>query len=68
MVYIVSEIQTSGDTASILNFTYTDYDQACSKYHTILSFAATSNVPKHSTVIANDDGSIVKRETYIHEQ
>ena len=68
MTYIVTEIQVTNETAAILNFTYTDYDQACSKYHTILSFAAISDVPKHSAVIANDDGSIVKRETYIHEK
>ena len=67
MVYIVSEIQANDETASILNFSYTNYDEACSKYHTILSFAATSSVPKHTALIMNDDGSIAKRETYIHE-
>ena len=67
-MFIVIEIQaTSEESAATINTTYTDYDQACSKYHTILSAAAISTVWKHSAVLLREDGILLARETYTHE-
>lgn len=65
-MYIVVEIQTSTTVATLVN-SYEDRNQAESKYHQILTAAALSSVPKHSAVLMNDVGQIIKNETYIHE-
>lgn len=64
-MYIVTEIQDTGAIA-ILNYTYESYDEACSKYHSILSFAATSSVKKHTALIMTSDATVIKRESYEH--
>ena len=65
-MYIVIEIQTSTTVATLVN-SYEDRNQAESKYHQILTAAALSSVPKHSAVLMNDIGQVLKNETYIHE-
>ena len=65
-MYIVLEIQTSTSVATIVD-SYSDRNQAESKYHQILTAAALSSVPKHSAVLMNDVGQTIKNETYIHE-
>lgn len=65
-MFIVLEIQTSTTVATIVN-SYEDRNQAESKYHQILSAAATSSIPKHSAVLMDDEGNRIKSECYIHE-
>lgn len=66
-VYIVIELQIAQDgTAGNFVFTYTDINQAESKYHTILASAAISNVYRHSAAILNDRGETMKSESFRH--
>lgn len=65
-MYIVLEIQTSTSVATIVD-SYSDRNQAESKYHQILSAAALSSVPKHSAVLMDDVGETIKMDSYIHE-
>ena len=66
MVYIVIEIQSNNETAATIVNSYTDKNEAESKFHQILSAAATSNVPTHSAVLFTDRGKSLKDETYLH--
>ena len=66
-MFIVMEIQTSEQVATIVN-AYDDRNQAENKYHAILSAAAVSAVPKHGAVMLTDEGTRLKNECYIHEQ
>lgn len=65
-MFIVMEIQ-KGNTASTIVNTYDTRNEAENKYHTVLAYAAVSNVPKHSAVLLNDDGTYIKSESFEHE-
>ena len=64
-MYIVMEIQ-KGNTASTIVDTYETLNEAENKYHTILAYAAISNVPSHSAVLLTDEGDYVKHECFVH--
>lgn len=66
-MFIIMEIQTNEQVATIVN-SYSDRNQAESKYHQILTAAAVSTVPKHGAVMLTDEGVRLKGECYIHEQ
>lgn len=65
MFYVI-EIQTNAETGAVIPFTFLDRDQAEAKYHSLLSIAATSQVPKHGAMLFNDDGFVIKAEVYNH--
>ena len=65
-MFIVIELQKSS-TLSVLTDTYETRDLAEQKYHTVLAYAAVSNVPKHSAVLMNEDGTGIKSESFEHE-
>ncbi len=68
-MYIVIELQTSKDNkVAILVTSFDNINDAKSKYHTILSSAAISNIYKHAAVILDDNGSLIARECYIHSE
>ena len=46
----VIEIQKDGDSVSNMTELFSDLAQAKSRYHTILSVAAKSDVPEHSAI------------------
>lgn len=46
---------------------YTNRNEAESKFHQILGTAAISNVPIHSAVLITDTGKMLKNESYEHE-
>ena len=66
-MYLVLEIQTmeNGQVAHLLT-QHADGNQAESKYHTILASAAISNLPKHSAVILDEEGSVFSSQCYKH--
>lgn len=66
MVYVVMEIQSDNDSASTLINSYTNRNEAESKFHSILGAAATSTVPVHSAVLLTDTGKALKNESYMH--
>lgn len=67
MVYIVMEVQSDNETAATLVNSYTNRNEAESKFHQILGAAATSTVPTHSAVLLTDTGKSLKSEYYEHE-
>lgn len=66
--YLVIEMQKQADgSLAHLVDAYTDRNTAEQKYHTVLSFAAVSNLPIHTAVIMTDEGAVLKKEVYRHE-
>lgn len=63
-MYIVTELQTNGETTAILNYTYTDKNIALQQYHTILAAAAVSQVEVHTAYIVNELGLVEYRESF----
>lgn len=66
-MYIVTELQTSEETTTVLSTTFTDRNLAEQQYHTILAFAAVSTVPIHAASIFNELGQTIKNEYYYHK-
>lgn len=62
---IVMEIQKGAEVSTIVN-TYESRDDAENKYHTVLAYAAVSDVPYHSAVMLTDKGERIKNETFEH--
>ena len=48
-------------------YAYSDQNRAEQKYHSVLSSAAVSALPKHTCFMLTDDGYVVKSECYKHE-
>ena len=67
MKYLVIEIQRNAD-GTIGNFVWTfdTINEAESKYHSVLAYAAVSTVYTHSAVILNETGFCVKSQSYTH--
>ena len=55
-MYIVTEMQTNGETTAVLNDVYTDRSLALQKYYTILAAAAVSQVEVHTATVTNELG------------
>ena len=66
-MYIVIELQTAA-TVSTLTYAYATRDEAESKYHLILSSAAVSNVPMHAAVLMTNEGVVLARQSYTHNE
>ena len=67
MTYIVMEMQTSnGATAIVPPVSFTDRNQAESRFHSILASAAISAIEEHAVVMITDDGRVVRNEVYRH--
>ena len=66
MFYFVNEIQVNAeDTGSVLTTKHDSKNEALSKYHQILMYAATSNLPVHSAVVFDEEGRTVAREAFV---
>ena len=65
-MYIVLEIQVNNGTVSSIVDSFSDRNQAESKYHQILTSASVSDVDKHSAVLIADNGVCIKHESYFH--
>ena len=63
--FIVLEIQVS-DTVGILTYAYDTENEALVKFHTILAAAAGSNLPKHTAMIIDEVGGVVRLECVEH--
>ena len=65
--YIIIEFQTdeNGTCATIVT-AYKSLLEAESKYHQVLSAAASSSVYKHGAFMLTDDSSYVKSEYFVH--
>lgn len=65
--YVIIEMQTNdGITAIVTPATYTDRNQAESKFHLVLASAAISSVEKHTCMMLTSDGKMLRSECYKH--
>lgn len=69
MKYLVIEIQKYADDSIGIPpiATYDSFQEAASRYHTILASAAISNIPLHSALILNEAGQKIKLDNYQHD-
>lgn len=65
-MYIVIELQSTGESVSTLTWSYSTEQDAMAKYFSILAVAVTSSVPTHSAVIMTDRGEMVRSERFYH--
>ena len=69
-MYIVIELQKASKTdagaSSIVN-TYEDYNEAESRYYSILSYAALSQIFLHGAYLFSEDGHMLMNRQYIYE-
>lgn len=77
MGFAVVELQTAldGSIASLIygfaDLTKTEEENradAEAKYHSILASAAKSGLPCHAAVIMRNDGSVINKQAYKHEE
>lgn len=65
--YIVIELQNNADgTVGNIVYTYSNKNEAESKYHLVLSSAAVSQVRIHAAMLAMTDGTLIASQHYIH--
>ena len=65
-MYIVIELQKSGDQLGNLVTAHSTLAEAEAKYHAVLAAAAVSNVEAHSCILVNAYGVPIKNECYRH--
>ena len=68
-MYIVIELQTNAEgTVAMLTNQYPTQNEAESKFHLVLGYAAVSSLPKHACAIITEEGFLVRSEFYTHAQ
>ena len=67
-MYIVLEVQTTGEQTAALVHTAADRQQAESIYHQVLASAAISSVEIHGAALLTEYGFLLQREAYEHKQ
>lgn len=68
MKFLVVEIQTfEGNTVNTLTYAFDNRLSAEAKYHSILSGAAISKLPKHACVIMTSEGRLLMSQCYTHD-
>ena len=66
--YVVIEIQKLQDgTISTIVTQHPNLKEALNKYHTVLAYAALSDLPRHSCAILDEAGFTVRNETFTAE-
>lgn len=67
MKYIVIELQTSSDgTVANLVYQFDTRNEAESKYHYVLSYAAVSTLPYYAAMIVTNMGEVIASAYYNH--
>lgn len=67
MKYIISEVQTIGETVNTLVWSFDNENAAWAKYHSILSGAATSGLTAHSAIFFTNEGTFVEGKCFKNE-
>ena len=67
-MFIVIEIQSTGDNVSTIVNKHDTLPEAQQKYHNILAAAAVSKVPIHTAMIIEPTGNTVRVECFAHAQ
>ena len=69
MKYIVLEFQTQNDgTVAMLNYQFDTRNEAESKYHYILSYAAVTTLPCYSAMIVTNTGEVIASAYYTYTE
>ncbi len=66
MFYVIETQQNADGTASILTFQQQTQNEALSKWHEVLHYAAISTVYIHSCCVLNEELKVIARESYRH--
>ena len=68
-MYLVIELQKNSEgTLSNLVTTHETLQEADSKFHQVLSYAAVSTIPLHSATILTERGKMIRNEYYEHKE
>lgn len=67
-MFIVLEIQeeTKDSVPNTITYTAATIDEAKSKYHYVLHYAAVSELYRHSAVLMKTDGKYIEQESFLH--
>lgn len=65
-MFFIIELQVNGESGANIVQTADSYENAMSKYHTVLASAAVSEVEKHTCIVLDDEGRHMARECYEH--
>lgn len=65
-LYIVVELQRTGDQVSNIVTDYTSEEDAYYNFHYASAFAAISSVDKHAVSLLNNNGGLINRSIFIH--
>lgn len=66
--WAVIEIQSNGDSLAVISSTYTNWNDALSKFYQTMISAAQSSVPEHTVLIMDKVGQVRKVETVYHNE
>lgn len=69
-MYVILELQTNGETTAVVSPVQVKEtkDEAESVFHSILSYAAVSQVEQHTALILNPQGQLVESKCFKHTQ
>lgn len=68
-MYLVIELQKNSEgTLSNLVTTHETLQEADSKFHQVLSYAAVSAISLHSATILSERGKMIRNECYEHKE
>lgn len=65
-MFIVIELQTTGDQTANLVTAHQTLAEAEAKYHGVLAAAAVSSLDAHGAIMVNDRCVPIKHECYVH--
>lgn len=65
-LYIVVELQRTGDQVTNIVTDYTSQSNAYYNFHYASAFAAISSVDKHAVSLLNGSGGLIERSIFIH--
>ena len=64
--FAVLEIQSNGNSLAVLSSTYTNWNDALSRFYQTMVSVAQSKVPEHTVLIMDKVGQVRKIETVYH--
>ena len=64
--FAVIEIQSNGGSLAILSSTFSDWNEALSKFYQTMVGVSQSSVPEHTCLIMDKIGNVMKKETVYH--
>lgn len=66
--WVVIELQSNGDSLAVISSTYTNWNDALSKFYQTMVAVAQSSVPEHTVLIMDKVGQVRKIETIYHNE